>query len=285
MSASLHFVGVALAALAGLVVGNVLNHWVTQMPLLLQARWRAECRDYLGLPTADAQQQAGADIDTMQTKPCSASNQGWLAHLPLLGWWLLRRRCAAAEQPLSWRYPLLELLTGLMFALLYGLGGISVNTLLWAGCLTAWLTLACMDWETTLLPDAIVLPLLWAGLLAASLGWSGTALHDAVWGAALGYGMLWSVYQLYKWWSGKEGMGHGDFKLLAAMGAWLGWPALFTVLMVASISGALVGVWLMWRGRLTRGQYLPFGPFLVLGGVVACGLRWTAHGVFAIGML
>jgi leader peptidase (prepilin peptidase)/N-methyltransferase len=128
--------------------------------------------------------------------------------------------------------------------------------------------LAAIDWDTTLLPDSLTLPLLWGGLVAAALGWSGLALIDALWGVLAGYLSLWSVYWLFKKATGKEGMGFGDFKLLAALGAWLGWQAILPIVLMASVIGAAVGIAMKVSGSLREGRYVPFGPFLAGGGVV-----------------
>jgi leader peptidase (prepilin peptidase)/N-methyltransferase len=131
----------------------------------------------------------------------------------------------------------------------------------------ALLTLAAIDADTTLLPDAITQPLVWSGLLAASLNLSAVSLPTALWGAVVGYLLLWSVYWLFKWATGKEGMGQGDFKLLAALGAWLGWPALLSVVLIASVTGVAIGLWLRVRQRLAEDGYIPFGPYLALAGL------------------
>ena len=137
----------------------------------------------------------------------------------------------------------------------------------WSGFAAALIALAAIDADTTLLPDAITQPLIWAGLLASSLHLTGSALNTSLWGAVAGYLVLWPVYWLFRLVTGKEGMGQGDFKLLAALGAWLGWPALLSLVLIASITGALVGLWLRLRKKLTEEGYMPFGPFLVLAGL------------------
>jgi leader peptidase (prepilin peptidase)/N-methyltransferase len=130
------------------------------------------------------------------------------------------------------------------------------------------LALALIDWDTTLLPDNLTQPLLWGGLVASALKWTSVPLVDALWGAVAGYLFLWSIYWAFKLITGKEGMGFGDFKLLAALGAWLGWTALLPVVLVASVTGAMVGIVLKMNHRLREGGYVPFGPFLATGGVV-----------------
>jgi leader peptidase (prepilin peptidase)/N-methyltransferase len=158
-------------------------------------------------------------------------------------------------------------LTASLFVWSFAQHGLNVNALAWAGFAAALVALAAIDADTRLLPDAITQPLVWSGLLAASLGWSGIGLDSALWGAVVGYGCLWSVYWLFKLVTGKEGMGHGDFKLLAGLGAWLGWPALLSLVLIASLTGLACGLWLRWRQRMALDAPMPFGPFLVLAGL------------------
>jgi leader peptidase (prepilin peptidase)/N-methyltransferase len=191
----------------------------------------------------------------------------WHENLPLLGWLRLGGRCAGCKQRISLRYPLVELGTGLLFAATAWHVGPQPLALLWCGFVATLLALALIDWDTTLLPDSMTLPLLWAGLLAALLGWT-LPLEQALIGAIAGYLALWSVYWLFKLTTGKEGMGYGDFKLLAALGAWLGWQMLLPIVLGASLIGALVGIGLKLSGGLREGRYVPFGPFLAGGGLV-----------------
>ena len=186
---------------------------------------------------------------------------------------MLQGRCRACHAPIGWRYPAVELLTAGLFAWSFSRYGLSATALAWAGFAAALVTLAAIDADTTLLPDAITQPLVWSGLLAASLGLSQVSLTVALWGAVAGYLFLWSVYWLFKGVTGKEGMGQGDFKLLAALGAWLGWPALLSLVLIASLTGVACGLWLRLRQRMPEDGYIPFGPFLALAGawVMALG--------------
>jgi leader peptidase (prepilin peptidase)/N-methyltransferase len=160
-----------------------------------------------------------------------------------------------------------ELLTCALFVGCFARNGLSMSALAWAGFASALLALAAIDADTTLLPDAITQPLVWAGLLAAALQLSGQSLTDALWGAVAGYLFLWSVYWMFKLLTGKEGMGQGDFKLLAALGAWLGWPALVSLVLIASLTGVAGGLLLRARGQLGEDGYIPFGPFLAFAGL------------------
>jgi leader peptidase (prepilin peptidase)/N-methyltransferase len=162
-----------------------------------------------------------------------------------------------------------EVITGLLFAWCGHRWGISLTALAWSGFAAALVTLTLIDWDTTLLPDDITLPLVWAGMVAAYWGISGVPLASALWGAIFGYVSLWSVYWLFKLATGKEGMGYGDFKLLAGLGAWFGWEALLPIILMSSIIGAVVGIALKMNSKLREGGYMPFGPFLAGAGLVS----------------
>jgi leader peptidase (prepilin peptidase)/N-methyltransferase len=191
----------------------------------------------------------------------------WHENLPVVGWLRLGGKCAACKSPISKRYPIIELVTGLAFAALSWHFGAQPTTLLWCGFVAALIALAMIDWDTTLLPDAINQPLLWAGLIAALMGWT-VPLDKALIGALAGYLSLWSIYWLFKLATGKEGMGFGDFKLLAALGAWLGWQMILPIVLGASAIGAIVGLIMKMNAGLREGRYVPFGPFLAGGGLV-----------------
>jgi prepilin signal peptidase PulO-like enzyme (type II secretory pathway) len=171
----------------------------------------------------------------------------WFDNIPLLGYLLLRGRCRHCQAVIAWQYPAVELATALIFVWSLGRYGMSADALAWAGFASTLLALAVIDARTTLLPDALTQPLTWAGLMAASMDLSGLPLADALWGAVAGYLFLWSVYWLFRLVTGQEGMGRGDFKLMAALGAWFGWQALIALVMIASLSGLAVGLWLQWR--------------------------------------
>jgi leader peptidase (prepilin peptidase)/N-methyltransferase len=191
----------------------------------------------------------------------------WYENVPVLSWLWLRGRCSACKAPISARYPLVEVLTGILFASAAWRFGAQPVTLLWCAVLACLVALAAIDWDTTLLPDSLTLPLLWAGLASAAMGWT-VPLPQALWGAVAGYLSLWSIYWLFKKATGKEGMGFGDFKLLAALGAWLGWQAILPIVLMASVIGAVVGITMKLTRGLREGGYVPFGPFLAGGGVV-----------------
>jgi leader peptidase (prepilin peptidase)/N-methyltransferase len=191
----------------------------------------------------------------------------WHENIPLVGYIRLRGRCSACKAPISLRYPLVEVLTALLFAAVAYRFGAQPVSLLWCAFVATLVALAAIDWDTTLLPDSLTLPLLWVGLVASALGWT-IPLSSALWGAVAGYLSLWSVYWLFKLTTGKEGMGFGDFKLLAALGAWLGWQMILPIVLGASVLGAVVGIAMKMSSALREGRYVPFGPFLAGSGLV-----------------
>ena len=260
--------GLALSALFGLLFGSFLNVVIHRLPQMLERRWAAECAELSGQPAPEE----GTPLNLLHPRsrcPACQAPIRWYQNIPVLSWLALRGRCASCRTGISARYPLVELLTGALFAWCYAQSGASFTTLAWWGFVATLIALTFIDWDTTLLPDDLTLPLVWAGLIAAALGWIPTSLPDALWGAVGGYLSLWSVYWLFKLTTGKEGMGYGDFKLFAALGAWFGWQALVPIILMASVIGALIGIAMKFTSGLREGGYVPFGPFLALGGLTA----------------
>ena len=256
----------------GLLVGSFLNVVIHRLPKMMERRWAAECAELHG--------DAGAETSTTQQEPfnlmvprsrCPQCGHAirWFENIPVLSYIFLKGRCSECSTPISARYPLIELTTGVLFAWCGWRWGLTPTALVWSGFAAAVLSLAAIDWDTTLLPDDITLPLVWAGLCAAALGLIDTSLPRALWGAVAGYLSLWLVYWAFKLTTGKEGMGYGDFKLFAALGAWFGWQALIPMILMASVIGALVGILLKVFSQLRDGGYVPFGPFLALAGLTA----------------
>ena len=258
----------ALAAVAGafgLVVGSFLNVVILRLPARLMHEWRAQGREVLELPAA-ADEAAPPDLVFRRSHcphckhPISA-----LDNVPLLSFLALRGRCRHCGARISRQYPAVEAATGLLSAACawkFGLEPALVGALLFTFVLIA---LTGIDLHTQLLPDQLTLPLLWLGLLAATRGWF-VDPTTAILGAVAGYLSLWSVYWLFKLTTGKEGMGYGDFKLLAAIGAFVGWQGILPVLLLSSFIGAVVGsVWLALKGR-DRATPIPFGPYLAAAG-------------------
>ncbi|MDC8785511.1 prepilin peptidase [Roseateles koreensis] len=278
--------------LLGLCVGSFLNVVIHRLPQMMERQWLVDATHTLsdgkelaratGRPQAETDKLAaaasalGAHMEKLPPLgialprsrcPACGHQLAWHENLPLIGWLRLGGKCASCKTAISKRYPLIELSTALMFAALSWHFGAQPSTLLWCGFSAALLALAAIDWDTTLLPDAINQPLLWAGLAAALAGLT-VPLHEAMIGALTGYLSLWSIYWLFKLLTGKEGMGYGDFKLLAALGAWLGWQMILPIVLGASVIGAGVGIALKMNAKLREGRYVPFGPFLAGGGFV-----------------
>jgi leader peptidase (prepilin peptidase)/N-methyltransferase len=255
----------AVLALLGLIVGSFLNVVIHRLPLMLENGWKAESAELLGLPATSA---APLSLARPRSRcPSCAHPIAWYENLPVLSYLVLRGRCSACKAPISPRYPLIELLTALLFGLVAWRFGGQPVALLWCGFAAVLVALAGIDWDTTLLPDDLTLPLLWAGLVASAIGWT-VPLATAVWGAVAGYLSLWSVYWVFKLTTGKEGMGFGDFKLLAALGAWLGLKMILPIVLAASLLGALVGIAMKLNASLREGRYVPFGPFLAGAGLL-----------------
>jgi leader peptidase (prepilin peptidase)/N-methyltransferase len=251
-------------AVLGICIGSFLNVVIHRLPLMLERGWKQESADLLGLAAPEA------PVLTLSTPRSRCPSCGhaiaWHENIPLASWLWLRGRCSACKAAISARYPVIEVLTGVLFALVGWRFGATPVALLWCGFAAALVALAGIDWDTTLLPDNLTLPLLWAGVVAAALGWT-IPLGDAVWGAVAGYLSLWSVYWLFKLTTGKEGMGFGDFKLLAALGAWLGLKMILPIVLGASLIGAVVGIVMKMSAALREGRYVPFGPFLAGAGI------------------
>ncbi len=253
--------------LLGLAIGSFLNVVVYRLPLIMERGWKEESADLLGvaLPASDGPRLT---LSTPRSRcPSCGHAIAWYENIPVASWLALRGRCSACKSPISARYPLVEAATGVLFAATAWHVGAQPTALLWCGFVAALVALSGIDWDTTYLPDSITLPLLWAGLVAAALRWT-LPLDAAVWGAAVGYLSLWSVYWVFKLATGKEGMGAGDFKLLAALGAWLGIKMILPIVLAASLIGALVGIGMKFGGALREGRYVPFGPFLAGAGLV-----------------
>lgn len=262
----------ALAGVLGLMVGSFLNVVIYRLPQMMERQWAREHADYAhatGGPAPAAPDAAAFNLAVPRSR-CQACGHtlAWYENIPVLSYLALRGRCAACRTRISARYPAVELLTGALFYYCVQRWGLGASGLAWCAFSAVLVALAFIDWDTTLLPDDLTLPLLWAGLLSAVAGWTGVSLQDAVLGAAAGYLSLWLVYWAFKLATGKEGMGYGDFKLFAALGAWFGWQALVPLILLASVVGAGVGIAMKLNRSLREGGYVPFGPFLVGAGLI-----------------
>ena len=259
--------GATVFGVLGLLIGSFLNVVIYRLPLMLDAQWKAECAELTGkeMPAAKA-----FNLMVPRSRCLKCDHQiRWYENIPVLSYLFLRGKCSACATPISLRYPMVELATGALFFYCAWTWGATPTALVWSGFVAAILALAFIDWDTTLLPDDITLPLLWSGLIAAALQWTTVGLSAAVWGAVAGYMSLWLVYWAFKLITGKDGMGFGDFKLFAALGAWFGWQALVPIILMASVIGAIVGIAMKFSSGLREGGYVPFGPFLAGSGLTA----------------
>lgn len=261
---------VVSALLLGLIVGSFLNVLVWRLPKMLERDWQAQARDVLGLEPEPAAAPYNLLLPHSQCPHCAQPIRPW-ENIPLLSYLWLRGRCAHCKVAISPRYPLTELACGLISAFIawhFGFGWTAGLMLILSWGLLA---MSLIDADHQLLPDTLVLPLLWLGLIANSFGLL-VSLGDALWGAVFGYLTLWSVYWLFKLLTGKDGMGHGDFKLLALLGAWGGWQVLPLTLLLSSLVGAVLGTVMLRLRREKTSTPIPFGPFLAIAGWIA--LLW-----------
>ncbi len=260
--------GAVLAGFFGLLLGSFLNVVIYRLPKMMERQWAQECAELSGTP-----QQPVEKLNLLLPRSrCSQCGHliRWYENVPVLSYLFLRGKCSACGVRYGMRYPAVEAVTGALFFFCVWRWGWSITALAWCGFSAALLALAMIDWDTTLLPDDMTLPLLWAGLIAAALQWNPAVnLQAALWGVVAGYLSLWAVYWAFKLVTGKEGMGYGDFKLFAALGAWFGWPALVPMILMASVIGAIVGIALKFSAGLREGGYVPFGPFLAGAGFTA----------------
>ena len=252
------------AGLLGLLVGSFLNVVILRLPARMEWQWKRDCRETLELPPGSEPEPPGIVLRGSHCPKCGVTLKPW-HNVPVLSWLALRGRCACCGTPISLQYPLVELLTGLAFAAVvwqFGVGWPALAGLVFTGLLIA---MSGIDARTTLLPDSLTLPLLWIGLLLSTQGLF-VPMEQAIYGAAVGYLSLWTVYWGFKLLTGKEGMGYGDFKLLAALGAWCGVSGILPIVLMSAVVGAVFGsVWLAVHGR-DKATPIPFGPYLAAAG-------------------
>ncbi|MQM30192.1 MAG: prepilin peptidase [Candidatus Accumulibacter phosphatis] len=255
-----------IGGVLGLLVGSFLNVVIHRLPTMMEHEWRNHCAELCG--EAAPQHEPLSLARPGSRCPACGHAITALENIPLLSWLFLRGRCSACAAPISPRYPLVEAISGLLCAFAafhfgYGWTSLAAMLLIWS-----LIALTGIDFDSQLLPDSITLPLLWAGLLVNLFG-TFADLQAAVIGAMCGYLALWSVYWAFKLTTGKEGMGYGDFKLLAALGAWLGWEMLPLTILLSSLLGAVVGIALMVIAKRGRSVPIPFGPYLAMAGLLA----------------
>ena len=257
----------AIAGLIGLLVGSFINVVVYRLPVMLQRDWQAQARAVLHMPEAPAEPVFNLLVPNSRCPHCQHEIKPW-ENIPLVSWLFLRGKCSSCKQAISIRYPAVELLSAvltLVIAWQFGATwqGLSMMLLTWG-----LLAMSLIDCDHQLLPDVLVLPLLWLGLLLNSQAFF-VSLNDAVWGAALGYLSLWTGFWLFKLVTGKEGMGYGDFKLLAMIGAWGGWQVLPLTILLSSVVGAVLGSIMLRLKSAERDTTIPFGPYLAIAGWIA----------------
>ena len=288
----------AFAGVLGLLVGSFLNVVIYRTPVMMYRGWLADAVANLmsskdapsvwalvfgpkSAPPAGleaAADKAALDIENLPpfnlaqpASRCGACGHKirWYQNIPVLSYLVLRGRCAACKTSISPRYPMVELITGALFALCAYRFGLTPTGALWAAFAALLVCQFLIDFDTQFLPDSLNYPLLWLGIIGAAMGWTGVALNAAVWGVVFGYLSLWLVYHGYRLATGKEGMGYGDFKLLAALGAWLGADYLIAIVLVSSLVGAVIGLALRVVGKLAHKDIpIGFGPFLAGAGLV-----------------
>jgi leader peptidase (prepilin peptidase)/N-methyltransferase len=256
-----------ILAVLGLCIGSFLNVVIHRLPLMLERGWREESADLLGVAFAES---APITLSTPRSRcPSCGHAIAWYENIPLASWLWLRGRCSACKTRISARYPLVEVATAALFAAIGWRFGAQPTTLLWCGFAAVLVAAALIDVDTQLLPDTLTQPLLWAGIIAAARGWIPVSLAASVGGAVVGYLSLWTVATLYRMIRGQEGMAAGDFKLLAALGAWMGWQMIPLIVLLSSAVGAVVGLALIAFRNHDRQVPIPFGPYLAGGGLVA----------------
>ena len=259
-----------VAGVLGLLVGSFLNVVIHRFPKMLERQWAAECAALSGEP-AKEEEPFNLVVPRSRCPKCGHAIR-WYENIPVLSWLALRGKCSACRSPIGLRYPVVELVTAGFFALCAWRWGVTLQAAAWAAFAALLICLFLIDMDTQLLPDDLNYTLLWLGLIASALGFT-VPLASAVWGAALGYGVFWLIFQVFKLATGKEGMGYGDFKLLAALGAWLGAQYLLAIILISSIVGAVIGIVLLVVGRIANKDIpMPFGPYLAGAGLVCLAL-------------
>jgi len=258
---------IIVASLLGLLVGSFLNVVIHRLPIMIEMDWREQCASLSGNDKTVKAKKYNL-ISPRSACPHCQKEIAASHNIPIISFLMLGGRCKECKASISWRYPAVESMSALLVGLAAYKFGLSLNTLAASAFVLALLSLTFIDLDTQLLPDDITLPLLWLGLLF-NLNGGFTDIQSAIIGAAAGYLVLWSVYWLFKFITGKEGMGYGDFKMLAAIGAWFGWMMLPTVILLSSIAGSIIGIGLMAFAKKGRNTAIPFGPYLALGGIAA----------------
>ena len=255
--------------IVGICIGSFLNVVIYRLPIMLERKWRNDAIEVLG---DESQLTINTQVFNLvhphsHCPKCQAKIPSW-TNIPILGYFIAGGKCVECKQKISWRYPLIELICGLLFL---AVGFVVSNPWILLGCIifvAISLSLIVIDLDTFLLPDELTLPLLWLGFIFNFHNGLAGSLHNSVIGAMVGYGFLWGLFWTFKLITHKEGMGYGDFKLLAAIGAWVGWQNLLSVLLISSVLGVIYAISLRLSGKLERGNPIPFVPFLGGAGIV-----------------
>lgn len=259
-------VDAALAGVFGLLIGSFLNVVIYRLPKIMERDWQAEYAEMQGTELAPAE-PFNLWVPRSRCQSCGHQIR-WYENVPVVSYLALRGKCSSCHARISPRYPLIELAVGLLFAVCGWRWGIGLTAAAWAVFASILVAQFWIDFDTQYLPDDLNYPLLWLGLLVAAMGWT-VPLSSAVWGAALGYLSLWTVHHAFRLLTGKIGMGHGDFKLLAAMCAWFGADYLLAIILMSSVVGSILGVILLLAGKIAHKDiYMPFGPYLAGAGLL-----------------
>ena len=271
---------VACSSLLGLLIGSFLNVVINRLPIMLETEWKAECRHLLGLAGDDQTptEKYNLLVPRSHCPQCKAPI-GSFENIPVISYILKKGKCQHCGYSISIQYPLVEIITALLTGYVAFKFGFTWHTP--AAILLVWglITLAAIAFKTTLLPDNITLPLLWLGIVTNYFELF-CSLEESVLGAIFGYMSLWTVFQIFKIITGKEGMGFGDFKLLALLGAWLGWQFLIPIILISSVVGSVIGITLLLTKALKRDIPIPFGPYLVLAGMICLFWAETVKSTF-----
>jgi len=261
-------VDVVLFGALGLLVGSFLNVVIHRLPKMMEREWAANCAEL-----ADKELPATEPFNLSRPRsrcPSCHHQIRWHENIPVLSYLWLQGRCANCKVSISPRYPVIEIVTGLVFVAVARMYGLTPVGMVWAALACLLIAQFWIDFDTQLLPDDLNYLILWLGLMVSAMGWTTVPLASSVWGAVFGYLSLWSVYQLHHRLTGKQGMGHGDFKLLAGLGAWFGAEYLIALILLSSVVGSVLGGTMLLIGRISnRDIPIPFGPYLAGAGMVA----------------
>lgn len=263
---------ICAALILGLLVGSFLNVVIYRLPVMMEREWTQECKLLLDIdqpqePNEQAQEPFNLAVPKSRCPHCGTPIKAW-QNIPVISYLILGGRCSNCSAGISIRYPIIEAVTGLLSAYVVWHFGFTMQALLALVFTWSLISLTMIDADHKLLPDQITLPLLWLGIIA-NLFNQFVTIEQAIWGAVAGYLSLWSVYWAFKLLTGKEGMGYGDFKLLAALGAWMGWQNLPVIIILSSLVGAIIGIIILKASNQGKDTALPFGPYLAIAGWIA----------------